>query len=164
MNFAHLHLVLNHIPVIGIPVALSFLIFGLWAKNAPTQRFSLLILFGLAAMVVPVYLTGEPAEEVVEHLPGVMESLIEAHEEAAEVSLIMTLLSGVFAFVALWFQRNELIREWINLSVMCVASVALISLVYTANLGGKIRHSELRSGASAQLSAEPIHEKGSDDD
>lgn len=165
MNFAHLHLIMNHIPFIGIPVALSFLAHGLWTKNAPTQRFSLLVLFGLAAMVLPVYLTGEPAEEVVEHLPGVAESFIEAHEDAAKFSLILTLATGALAFVALWFQKNESRRRLLNLGVMGIATLALLSLAYTANLGGKIRHTELRSDGAAQADGTPaIERKGGDDD
>lgn len=163
MNFAHLHLVMNHIPLIGIPVALSFLAHGLWTKNASTQRFSLLILFGLAAMVLPIYLTGEPAEEVVEHLPGVAESFIESHEDAAKFSLILTLATGALAFIALWFQKNEPRRRLMNFGVMGIANLALLSLAYTANLGGKIRHTELRSGGATQTDGAPSAEsKGSD--
>lgn len=165
MNFAHLHLIMNHIPLIGIPVALSFLAHGLWTKNASTQRFSLLVLFGLAAMVLPVYLTGEPAEEVVEHLPGVAESFIESHEDAAKFSLILTLATGAFAFIALWFQKNESRGRLLNFGVMGIATLALLSLAYTANLGGKIRHTELRSGGTAQSDGAPAAErKGGDDD
>lgn len=164
MNFAHLHLVLNHVPVIGIPIALLFLGFGLWTKNAATQRFSLFTLIGLAAVVLPVYLTGEPAEEAVEHLPGVIESLIESHEDGAKFSLILTLLAGATAFVALWFQKQEARRKWINLGVMGVAAVALLSLLYTANMGGKIRHTELRGGESGQSMTESPRDLGGDDD
>jgi hypothetical protein len=148
MNLAHLHLILNHIPVIGIPVALMFLVYGLYVKNQSSQRFALLVLIGLAAMVLPVYLTGEPAEEVVEHLPGVVESLIESHEDAAMFSLVLTLITGAAAFVALWFQKNPIKGHLFNLVVVGVASLAVLSLLYTANLGGKIRHTELRSGVA----------------
>ncbi|MBK9324324.1 MAG: hypothetical protein IPM97_15475 [Bdellovibrionaceae bacterium] len=165
MNFAHLHLIINHIPLIGIPVALLFLAHGLWTKNASTQKFSLLVLFGLAAMVLPVYLTGEPAEEVVEHLPGVAESFIESHEDVAKFSLILTLATGALAFIALWFQKNESRRRTLNFGVMGIATLALLSLAYTANLGGKIRHTELRSGDAAQADGAPAAEgKGGDDD
>ncbi len=164
MNFAHLHLLMNHIPLIGIPVALSFLAHGLWTKNSSSQRFSLLVLTVLAAMVLPVYLTGEPAEEVVEHLPGVVESFIESHEDFAKFSLILTLATGAFAFIGLWFQKNEVRRFWLNSGIMGIAIVALISLAYTANLGGKIRHSELRADLGVLDGAPPAEGKVGDDD
>lgn len=165
MNFAHLHLIMNHVPLIGIPVALAFLAHGLWTQNASTQKFSLLVLFGLAVMVLPVYLTGEPAEEVVEHLPGVAESFIEAHEDAAKFSLILTLAAGAFAFLALWFQRDESRRRLVNFGTMGIAIVAVLSLAYTANLGGKVRHTELRADGATQADGTPAAEgHGAEDD
>lgn len=154
MNFAHIHLILNHIPVIGIPVALAFLVYGIYVKNQPSQRFSLLVLIGLAAIVLPVYFTGEPAEEVIEHMPGFAESFIGAHEDAAMFSLILTLLTGAAAFVAFWFQKDPNKSRWLNFVVLGIAIVAVLSLLYTANLGGKVRHTELRSGGAVQVDSE----------
>ena len=154
MNLAHIHLILNHIPVIGIPVALAFLLYGIYVKNQPSQRFALLVLIGLAAVVLPVYFTGEPAEEVVEHLPGVAESFIEAHESAAMFSLVLTLMTGAAAFIALWFQKDPKKSRLLNFAVVGVASLAVLSLLYTANLGGKVRHTELRSESVVQIGAE----------
>jgi formate hydrogenlyase subunit 3/multisubunit Na+/H+ antiporter MnhD subunit len=148
MNFAHIHLILNHLPIIGIPIALLFLVRGIWAKSLSTQRFSLLVLSGLALLVLPVYLTGEPAEKVIEHLPGFTEAFIEPHEEAAQLSLILTLLTGAAAFFAFWLQKRERWRSRVNLAVIGIAITATISLLYTANLGGQVRHTELRSGAT----------------
>ncbi len=164
MNLAHIHLILNHIPVVGIPVALAFLAYGIYVKNQPSQRFALLMLIGLAAVVLPVYFTGEPAEEVVEHLPGIAESFIEAHEDAAMLSLVLTLITGATAFAALWFQRNLQKGRLVNFGVMGFASLAVLSLLYTANLGGKVRHTELRSGAATQTGGEVKGEKEKDND
>lgn len=165
MNLAHLHLVLNHIPIVGIPVALAFLAQGLWVRNPATHRFSLIVLFVLSVMVLPVFFTGEPAEEVVEHLPGVAESFIEAHEEAAKFSLVLTLLSGAVAFIALWFQRDEKKARLLNLGVMGVATLAIVSLLYTAKLGGEVRHTEFRSGSPTQTEGPAAdNEKDGDND
>ena len=101
MNFAHIHLLLNHIPVIGIPIVFIFLAYAIYTKNAATQKFSLWALFVLAAMVVPVYFTGEPAEDVIHNLPDFAESFVEPHEDAAMVSLIFTSLTGIAALFAL---------------------------------------------------------------
>lgn len=164
MNFAHIHLILNHVPIIGIPVALTFLVYGIYVNNQPSKRFALLALIGLAAVVLPVYLTGEPAEEVVEHLPGVAESFIESHEDAAMYSLVLTLLTGAVAFIALWFQKDPMKSRLLNFGVMAVASIAVLSLLYTANLGGKVRHTELRSSSSIQSGGEVSGETDKEND
>lgn len=151
MNLAHVHLILNHVPIVGIPVALAFLAFGLLKGGVSTQRFSLLVLFGIAILAIPIYLTGEPAEHVVELLPGVLESSIEAHEDAALYSLVLALATGAIALLALFWQTNLKRGRTINLCVLFVGVVAFGSLVYTANLGGQIRHTELRPAAIAPI-------------
>jgi uncharacterized membrane protein len=162
MNFAHLHLILNHLPVVGIPVALAFLLYGLKIKNHSLQRFSYLVLIALALLVLPVYFTGEPAEEVVEHLPGVAESLIEAHEDAAQISLVLTMMLGAGALAGLFFSRDEKKSRILSLAVVTLAVVSVASLLYTANLGGKIRHTELRSGAAIESAGNVEAEKSKD--
>ena len=100
-----------------------------------------------------------------EHLPGVAESLIEAHEKAAKLALILTLTSGVAAFGALWFQKFEKNARRFNTGVACVTLVSMISLLYTAKLGGEIRHSEIRSaGATQGAGPEGANETKGDDD
>lgn len=150
MNFAHIHLILNHIPVVGIPVAILFLSYGLYQKNSSAQKFAMLVFIGLAATVLPVYFTGEPAEKLIKHLPGFAESVIEPHEDAAMISLILTLIAGAAALVALWYQKDPEKSRKFNLGVMVVACIAVLSLLYTANLGGKVRHTELRSDPTVQ--------------
>lgn len=142
MNSAHIHLIINHIPLLTIPMALVFLVYALYRNDTGLKRFSLLVLVATAATVLPVYLTGEPAEKVIEHLPGVTEQAIEAHEEAAEFSLIVTLVGGALAAATLVFANNEKLKRLLPTAVVLTCVVATGSLGYTANLGGKIRHQE----------------------
>ena len=100
MNLAHLHLALNHIPVIGIPLALVVLVYGILRTEANVQKLALMLLSTLGVITLGVYLTGEPAEKTIEHLPGIAESLIERHEDAAEeLRLAAGRIKGVVEFV-----------------------------------------------------------------
>lgn len=166
MNLAHVHLILNHIPVVGIPIALLFLVYGMYAKNQQSQRFALFVLIGLAAIVLPVYFTGEPAEELVEHLPGVAESFIEAHEDAALFSLILTLITGLAGLATIWFYKDPKKGRLLSFIVLGFASLAVVSLLYTANLGGQVRHTELRGDSAPQVGVEAENkiEKEKDND
>lgn len=144
MNFAHLHLVVNHISVVGIPLVLLFLSYGVIKNSLLLQNFSLAMLTFVSLCVLPAYFSGESAEEVVEHLPGVAESSINPHEEAAELSLILCLMTSAASVVALWFHKKVGMAQNQYRSHLSSSSCLGI-LIYTANLGGKIRHSELRS-------------------
>ncbi len=160
MNLAYIHLLLNHLPIVGIPIAVAFLVFGLAKKNVPTQRFSLIVLCVLAAVAVPVYLTGEPAEHLIENMPGIGESVIESHEDAAMYSLVLSLATGAIAFLALFFPGETKQSRTINFCVIFVGVIAIVSLAFTANLGGQIRHSEFDKATSSQPR---VHENDNDD-
>lgn len=81
MTWAHLHLALNHVPVIGILIGLLLLGFGIFRGSRELTRSSFWLLAGLAVITVFVYLTGEPVEEMVEGLPGISERMVEQHEK-----------------------------------------------------------------------------------
>ena len=70
MSNAHWHLILNHLPVLGVPFGAVLLGLGLLRGTMALQRAGLavLVLAGLAAGVA--YLTGEPAEHAVGHEQG----------------------------------------------------------------------------------------------
>lgn len=143
-NGAQIHLLLNHISVVGIPIVLAFLAASLWTKSEKILRFSLAMLVVIAAVVLPTYFTGEGAEEVVESVSGISEASIEAHEEAAGVALALTLALGVAALVALVGRT----KTWGKLAlgiVFMLGLVAVVSLSYVGHLGGLVRHTELQS-------------------
>lgn len=145
MNQAHLHLIMNHIPVVGVPLAAILLGYGLKFKNPAVFRAALVFLAALALMALPVFLTGEPAEDLAENLPGVTEAVIEPHEDAGKVAMILSLVTGSFAALAFSFKRDEGKQILLGKVTLILACAATIALGYTANLGGKIRHTEIRN-------------------
>ncbi len=145
MSWVHVHLILNHVPVIGIVFVLVILAVALWRRSADNARLGLGAMAALAVVTGVVYWTGEPAEEAVEHLPGVSEALIHAHEDAALVAAIAVGVAGTAAAYLLWvFRRHELPR-WATRAALGLTLVAGGFMAWTANLGGQIRHTEVRS-------------------
>jgi hypothetical protein len=82
-------------PVLGILFGILLLTAGFWRKSDDLKKASLVACILSALVIVPVFLTGEPAESQVEHFPGVSEALIEAHETVAKITLILVELLGV---------------------------------------------------------------------
>ena len=70
MDAAHLHLMLNHIPVLGTAFGMALIAWALFRKSEELKRVSLGVFVIIALLAVPAYLTGEPAEEIVEHSTG----------------------------------------------------------------------------------------------
>ncbi len=166
MNFAHIHLIINHIPLITVPMALIFLIYGMITHSHQLQRFSLLVLVATAATVIPVYLTGEPTEEIVEDFSGVSESLIKEHEEAAEFAMITTLIAGALALGTILLSKHSLVQKFGAKAVVAASVIAILSLGYASNLGGHIRHPQESGIApmSQQIHGEQLHGEQSEDD
>ena len=149
MSIVHLHLILNHVPVIGMGFALLILGVAAWRRNDGMGRLGLVVMVGLAAVTAIVFLTGEPAEEAIEGIAGVSESIIHPHEEAAEASLIATAIAGALALVALIAYRRRALPRWVTGTAFTAALVASSMLAWTANLGGQIRHTEIGGTAAA---------------
>ncbi|MGA7393380.1 MAG: hypothetical protein WCA06_13520 [Terrimicrobiaceae bacterium] len=145
MDPAHLHLMLNHIPVLGTAFGMALIAWALFRKSEELKRVSLGVFVIIALLAVPAYLTGEPAEEVVEHLPGVSEPSIEEHEEAATFAFAGVLVLGAAALGGLIFHwRRKPVPKFVPIIALVLSVIVFAMMVRTANLGGLIRHSELR--------------------
>lgn len=88
MNWAHVHLAVNHLPVIFVPVAVAPLAFAVVLRSADVTNASPGSFVIAAVLGGGVFLTGEPAEEVVEDLPNISDAAVREHEEAAEIAAI----------------------------------------------------------------------------
>lgn len=150
MSIAHLHLALNHFPVIGSVIVLLLLMLAAYRRSDEVGRAGLLLAALVGAISVAVYLTGEPAEELIEHLPGFSETLTERHEDVALVATIVVGAMGVLALAVLAAHRRG--RSLSRRTIAASAGFALVAcglMGYTAFLGGQIRHTEVRTGVAA---------------
>ncbi len=146
MNPAHLHLVLNHLPVVGTLFVLLLLLLGIARQNDEIKKAALWFFVLVALCAIPAYLTGEPAEKALKGLPGVGENRIDPHEDFAKIALILVLAAGALALVGLIAFRARPVSVWFTLLILAFSLAAGGALAWTANLGGQIRHPEIQSG------------------
>ena len=147
MSFTYLHLLMNHFPVIGTILGIALLGIAVFRRSSELGKVSFGLFVALAAIAIGVYLTGEPAEEAIEKLPGFSEAITERHEEFALVATIGLGILGALALGALAVFRKRLLPQWVTLGVFSLSLVAGGLMSYTAMLGGQVRHTEVRSGA-----------------
>jgi uncharacterized membrane protein len=150
MSILHLHLLLNHIPVIGALVAVILFGTAFFLREAVSTKFALAFTAGLAIVAVAVYFTGGAAEEAVENLAGVTGRSIERHEEAAELATVAIGILGGLSLIALFLFRGKRMPRWVALSGLVSTVIVSALMGWTANLGGQIRHTELRGTFSQQ--------------
>lgn len=154
MNSAQVHLALTHVPVLLSILGLTMLMVALLKKNSTLTKTSYVIILIAGVAALPVFFTGEGAEEAVEHAPGVSENAIERHENVARLAMISIAVSGVLALAALlsfgWGFLARVLKPLVL--VLTLASGGLMA--QTAHLGGQIRHTEIRNGAAVQNEAQ----------
>ena len=150
MSGVHLHLLLNHIPIIGTIGALLLLIWGMASGSEEIRRVAMVSFVVVGLLTIPVYATGDPAADAVGKLPGVTRAAIEEHDEAALFGIIAASIDGALALVALFVAktRPHLTRRF-TIGLLVVALWATSVLARVSYLGGLIRHSEIRPASAA---------------
>jgi uncharacterized membrane protein len=154
-DLAHVHLLINHFPTIGMILGLGLLLLSFIRKNDHLKKVSLEVLFLIALATMPVYVSGQAAAETLKGQSGVSAEAIVAHNDAALASFIMMEITGFFAWLVLWRMRRigrpttGLTYTVLVLAVLTVASVARV-----ANIGGDIRHPEISGGQYSGLFGE----------
>jgi len=150
MNDAHLHLLLNHLPILGVLFGLLILTSGFFLKNKAVKQTALGLFVLSAILAIPAYLTGEPAEEMVEGLPGVTESLIESHEDLANIFLWMVGALGLFSLATFYADfKSKRIAPTLFVLTFVAAIGTMVFAQQVGVSGGEIRHTEIRSGVTA---------------
>ncbi|MBK5209497.1 MAG: hypothetical protein JJE44_08350 [Flavobacteriaceae bacterium] len=103
----------------------------------------------MALLTIPVFLTGEEAGEAVENIPGISEQLIENHEELAEKAIWLMGLLGILSIINLFaiFKKLSFVKA-ITLVTLIASIVTFGLFAQVGNLGGQIRHSEIRTDSN----------------
>jgi hypothetical protein len=149
MDLTHIHLLLNHFPTIGMIIGGGLFLVALVMKSDDLKLASLVILLGIALLAIPTYMSGNGAQDAIKALPGVPKAMMEAHESAAFVAIAFMEFLGAFAWLALWqFRRLTFIPNW-NLTVVLLLTLVTFGLMTRAsNIGGEIRHAEIRAAVT----------------
>jgi uncharacterized membrane protein len=146
MNLPHVHLLLNHFPIIGTIIALGLFLFALIGKSDDLKRASLVVFAGIALLAIPTYMSGNGAEEALRKLPNVSKNAIAAHNNAALISIVFLELTGMFAWLGLWqFRRFLHARRWTIGTILVLSIITVYFTAVTGSTGGQIRHSEILS-------------------
>ena len=151
MNLAHLHLLLNHFPTVGLGIALGLLLGALLKKSEDLKQASFVAFFLLGLLAIPAYLTGNAAQVALQDLPDVSEQVMAAHQDAALLALILMEITALVSWMALWR-----FRLWHQTAVLVLAIVTFGLMASAANIGGHIRHPEiLAEGVAAPVPGWP---------
>jgi uncharacterized membrane protein len=146
MNDAHLHLVVNHFPIIGTVFAVGILIAGVLNKNGSIKNTAYVLfiigsIFGILSMN-----TGEAAEELVIDMPSIGREIIHEHEELAEKMALLLHVLAVLSIVALYLNFKKNTKEkLVSFFILGIGIISLFVVQKVGTSGGEIRHTEIRT-------------------
>src|SRR6266849_10489990 len=102
MTLAHIHLLLNHWPIIGAFVGLGLFVVALAANSDHLKQTSLGFFAFLALLTIPTYMSGDVANEVLKTNTPLPMELVDTHHGAALLALIFMEITGFAALIGLW--------------------------------------------------------------
>lgn len=146
MNWAYVHLLINHFPVVLSLLGLATVIVAFITRRRTVWLYALATLV-LAAISAPVATkSGEEGEDAAEHTTGVSRDAIHEHEESAELAMWIMLATGTLSAYGWWrLSRSGTdgrLPTWLG-AVIAVGALASAGTVARASqLGGHILHGE----------------------
>jgi uncharacterized membrane protein len=165
MNEAHWHLVINHFPLILPIVGFLVMLGGLISKSEILKRTAFIIFIVAAMTAILAYNTGEGAEEIIEGMQGIDESYIQAHEESAEIYLILIYIIGGLSLIGLWLNwKKKSFSRGFEIFSLLFSVLVLFYAQRTGTTGGEIRHSEIRSESSLKIDSQIYHDEHEEDE
>ena len=158
---AHLHLLVNHAPIFGSLFALTLLVVSYFTAADVLRRTAFVVLIATAAAAIIADLSGDSAEDAIRGFPGVRRELIHDHEEMADKAYIIAGVVGVLALGSLMRWRRKPMPGNATLVILVGTAVLGGAMIYTGLLGGRVRHTEIRSGAvkADAMTIEPPRER-----
>lgn len=143
MNLAHLHLLLNHFPIIGTIIGVALFVGSLPRKDDNLKKAGLIILAGMALIALPTFFSGVGAKGAIKDDAGISGALIDRHEGAAILALFFIEVTGALALLALW-QRHNAAKErgWTLAFLLLFSAITVGLMARVENTGADIRHTE----------------------
>jgi uncharacterized membrane protein len=153
LNAAHLHLILNHIPILGSIFITVLFIVALIYHNVFLQKVSLWFLVVVALFTAAAYLTGDKSQDLVQNLPGVSDTMLHLHERAALFGLLLMFVTGIIALAgAFFYRRKPKLPRFLLTAVLVILLLNSGVFAYIGFLGGQILHSEIRPASVSSQS------------
>ena len=159
-NVAHLHIAINHIPVILIPTALVILAVGVWRRSEAVFRTGILVAWAGVAFGLATYFTGDAAADLVMAVEKAQEKTLDPIVGEHDASAGWALGSAVLVAVAgVWAWRRKGLGRGVTVPLLVLTALSSAILGRTALLGGRIRHPEARAGFVAPATHGEEHER-----
>jgi hypothetical protein len=142
----YIHVIINHLPLIGLLVAMLALIAALFTRDRTAILIGLALVGLLALSAWPVYEYGEEGyDRVLSMTDEAGGKYLEYHRALAERWVVLYFVTAGVAgigFLAAWKWPRTLVFS--SILALVLAAASLTAGIVIAKAGGAIRHREFR--------------------
>ena len=155
MNDAHLHLLVNHFPIIGLFFGFIILLFGIIKYNS-TLKSTAYIIFIFCTIIGKIsMMTGGKAAQMTKAIEEISRDHIHTHADAASLfmkPLYILGLVSIFGLVSIVKKRES--EKFVSYCVILIAVICLFLSKNVGTSGGEIRHTEIRENSNSSKTSE----------
>jgi uncharacterized membrane protein len=155
VSWPHVHVVVVHLPVLGLPAGMLLALAGRLRRNRDLECAGLLMIVAAALIGLLAFASGQRAERALDATTGLPAEWVEPHEDAAEIARIALLILAAAAIGTLLVRRDSAALPWLVTATAVFGLVAALLVARAAQLGGRIRHPELRAAPAAAVPVDP---------
>jgi uncharacterized membrane protein len=151
-----IHLILNHVPLVGLVFGLIFSVSGMKRSSPQAYLAGLRIFLGIGVINILIVLSGLRSADLLSGASWIDATAVAQHRRVGIMTL--ALLLGLSAFSGtILFRLNRGFAHpsrQVQTTILIIAIVGFGMVLWTSSLGGKLRHTELKSeGPRMQSSA-----------
>jgi hypothetical protein len=143
LTWPYVHVLINHFPVVLATMGFLAVIGALITNRRGLWLYAMGTLTVAGLIIYPVHFTGDEASHALRGMWYIQRDMIHAHDDAAGITMLLTLLVGAISAYAWWRalrRRDEMIPGLLRAAVSIGALAAFASASWTSYLGGKIIH------------------------
>lgn len=156
ISATHLHAMIVHFPIALLMAGFLSEVIALSTKREFFRNAAVYLLFLGAMGSVAAYFSGDFAGEGIEE--GPLEGPMELHEQAATVTLWLSIITALFRVGVFYFKST---MTWTQVAGILLYSALIGSVAYTGYLGGQLVY---RHGAGIELAIPDFNTSAEDDD
>jgi uncharacterized membrane protein len=138
----HIHLMVNHVPIILAIAGLVATIVALVTRQRSAWLYAVATLTVAGLSAYPVHFTGDLAADVMKHKWYVVKDSIEAHDNFSGITMWILMVTGAASAYAWWRLARQGGEEptpgWLRVFILVGALAGTGAGAYTAYLGGEI--------------------------
>src|SRR5262249_16410499 len=151
------HLSLNHVPIVGLLFGLVFMLIGARRNSLQAIRAALQTFVAVGVIAAATGMSGLVAADILSTAQWLDANAVHAHEVAGITTVILRtgLASFALSVLLLSLRKTPAISRAVTMSLLALALAGLGAALWAAYLGGRIRHSELKGVARADVAPTP---------